>query len=325
MLIKFATTAALLLGLFPIVAAKKNNAAVSGAVAVGKQNGRLLRGLSEDRDDDDDDDDDDDNHPSSGGWCWEEHNGYISTGSTVIEGHEGTDYFVYLFDGSDGSHYNYYYEYSYQYGYENHGGGHMPSDNDNYEKPTYDEDYEHDGYYPDQEDDHYDDPCDPCDHVDEDMDEDDEHDEYYDDEDNDKSSKDEEDKEEEEEEEDHPCDPCDYDEDMDEVEDHYKKPSYNEEEEEEEHDYDNEEETINHSGGSTEDLFFVVPLNRERHLSSDEMHATGVWCRNACNNVEWCKAYEYWPEEQRCELWTHWTGYTDDYSGYKCYVKTPCR
>jgi hypothetical protein len=53
---------------------------------------------------------------------------------------------------------------------------------------------------------------------------------------------------------------------------------------------------------------------------------TGAWCRDACSNEDWCMAYEYWYDEsgQRCELWTHWTGYTEDYAGYKSYVKMAC-
>jgi hypothetical protein len=337
MMIQLTSTAMLLLlGLLPIVAAKNDKATSATAVAGKRTTQKSLRGLS-------------DNYhgssSSSSGWCWEEHDGYVRMGGG--KGHEGTDYIVYLYDGSDGSHYFYEYEYHYEYGYEN-GGDHKPEDNDHYEKPSYNEEEEQYDPCPDNGcEEHYDpcadngceeyhdpcadngceedhDPCadngceehrDPC--PDNDCNKPDvDHDGYYpDDQDDDDDDDDDDDKY--------------HDEDMNDDNgynnDRYEKPSYEEPDMEHCDPCDNE-----HQGGSTEDLYFVVPLDRKLHaadreLWSDEMMHTGVWCRNACNNVEWCKVYEYWPEGQRCELWTHWTGYTDEYNGFKCYVKTPCR
>jgi hypothetical protein len=58
-----------------------------------------------------------------------------------------------------------------------------------------------------------------------------------------------------------------------------------------------------------------------------DVDTTGAWCREACEKEDWCMAYEYWaygPHGARCELWTHWTGYTDHYSGFVSYVKVSC-
>ena len=48
------------------------------------------------------------------------------------------------------------------------------------------------------------------------------------------------------------------------------------------------------------------------------------WCKSSCSSYSWCKAYEYYHHESRCELWKEWYGYYKYEDGFKSYVKKHC-
>jgi hypothetical protein len=48
------------------------------------------------------------------------------------------------------------------------------------------------------------------------------------------------------------------------------------------------------------------------------------WCKSSCDSSSWCKAYEYYHHDSRCELWKQWYGYFKYENGFKSYVKKHC-
>jgi hypothetical protein len=48
------------------------------------------------------------------------------------------------------------------------------------------------------------------------------------------------------------------------------------------------------------------------------------WCKSTCSSYSWCKAYEYYHHDNRCELWKQWYGYFKYENGFKSYVKKHC-
>jgi hypothetical protein len=48
------------------------------------------------------------------------------------------------------------------------------------------------------------------------------------------------------------------------------------------------------------------------------------WCKSSCSSYSWCKAYEYYHDESRCELWKGWYGYYEYENGFESYVKENC-
>jgi hypothetical protein len=53
-------------------------------------------------------------------------------------------------------------------------------------------------------------------------------------------------------------------------------------------------------------------------------HKSESWCKSSCSSNSWCKAYEYYHSESRCELWKKWYGFYSRDSGFKSYVKKHC-
>jgi hypothetical protein len=53
-------------------------------------------------------------------------------------------------------------------------------------------------------------------------------------------------------------------------------------------------------------------------------HKSESWCKSFCSSYSWCKAYEYYHHESRCELWKGWYGYYEYQNGFKSYVKKHC-
>jgi hypothetical protein len=53
-------------------------------------------------------------------------------------------------------------------------------------------------------------------------------------------------------------------------------------------------------------------------------HKSKSWCESYCSSYSWCKAYEYYHHDSRCELWKGWYGYYEYQDGFKSYVKKYC-
>jgi hypothetical protein len=53
-------------------------------------------------------------------------------------------------------------------------------------------------------------------------------------------------------------------------------------------------------------------------------HKSESWCESSCSSYSWCRAYEYYHHESRCELWKYWYGHYERMSGFDSYVKYRC-